>query len=34
MRKTLRQLGWFIGLWVMGVLCVLTIAYMIRWTIL
>ena len=34
MRKTLRQFGWFIGLWAMGVLSVLILAYIIRWVIL
>ena len=34
MRETLRQFGWFIGLWAMGVLSVLILAYIIRWAIL
>ncbi len=34
MRKTAKQLGWFIGLWLAGVICVTLVATLIRWMIL
>lgn len=34
MKKTVRQLAWFVGLWLSGVVVVLTVAYAIRWAIL
>jgi|GEM_PF-1839494 len=34
MKETLRKLGWFVALWVAGVLCVATVAYGIRMMIL
>jgi len=34
MRKTIRQIGWFLALWLGGVACVTLVAMLIRWAIL
>ncbi len=34
MRKTAKQIGWFVGLWLAGVVCVTVVATLIRWAIL
>jgi len=34
MKKTAKQIGWFIVLWLAGVICVTIVATVIRWAIL